>query len=156
MFEHVGESQLPLYFQHTWQLLRVGGVFLNHGIARRATDPEPTGLGFISRYVFPDGDLVSVNAALRYAEEAGFEVRDLESLREHYTLTLRHWARRLELHREQALQAVDQATYRVWRLFLPGSAHAFARGSLNIYQALLLKPDQGRSDLPLTRADWYR
>ena len=156
MFEHVGESQLPLYFQHAWQLLRAGGVFLNHGIARRATDPEPTGPGFISRYVFPDGDLVSVNAALRYAEEAGFEVRDLESLREHYTLTLRHWARRLELHREQALQAVDQATYRVWRLFLPGSAHAFAAGSLNVYQALLLKPDQGRSDLPLTRADWYR
>jgi cyclopropane-fatty-acyl-phospholipid synthase len=156
MFEHVGESQLPLYFRQAWRLLRPGGVFLNHGIARRATDPEPAGPTFISRYVFPDGDLVSIGVALGYAEGAGFEVRDLESLREHYALTLRHWARRLELHREQALQVVDPATYRVWRLFLLGSAYAFATGPLNIYQALLLKPDQGRSGLPLTRADWYR
>ena len=155
MFEHVGERQLPLYFRQAWRLLRPGGVFLNHGIARRATDPEPAGPTFISRYVFPDGDLVSIGVALGYAEEAGFEVRDLESLREHYALTLRHWARRLELHREQALRVVDLATYRVWRLFLSGSAYAFATGPLNIYQALLLKPDQGRSGLPLTRADWY-
>jgi cyclopropane-fatty-acyl-phospholipid synthase len=156
MFEHVGESRLPLYFQHAWQLLRPGGVFLNHGIARRTTDPEPKGPTFISRYVFPDGELVSVNATLRYAEEAAFEVRDVESLREHYTLTLRHWARRLELHRDQALQVVDEPTYRVWRLFLHGSAYAFALGALNVYQALLVKPDEGRSGLPLTRDDWYR
>ncbi len=155
MFEHVGESQLPLYFQHVWRLLRPRGVFLNHGIANRAIDPKPKGPTFISRYVFPDGDLVPINTTLRYAEEAGFEVRDVESLREHYTLTLRHWARRLELHRDQAVRAVDEPTYRVWRLFLPGSAYGFAAGLLNLYQTLLLKPDEGRSNLPLTRADWY-
>jgi cyclopropane-fatty-acyl-phospholipid synthase len=155
MFEHVGKVRLPLYFRHAWQLLRPGGVFLNHGIAVGATEPPPKGPTFISRYVFPDGELVPINATLRYAEEAGFEVRDVESLREHYALTLRHWARRLEFHRNQALQVVDQPTYRVWRLFLPGSAYGFAAGSLNVYQALLLKSDQGRSDLPLTRSDWY-
>jgi cyclopropane-fatty-acyl-phospholipid synthase len=156
MFEHVGQSQLPLYFQHAWRLLRPGGVFLNHGIANRAIDPQPKGPNFISRYVFPDGDLVPINATLRYAEEAGFEVRDVESLREHYTLTLRQWAQRLELHREEALQVVDEPTYRVWRLFLPGSAYGFAAGLLNVYQTLLAKPDEGRSGLPLTRKDWYR
>jgi cyclopropane-fatty-acyl-phospholipid synthase len=156
MFEHVGESQLPFYFQHVWRLLRPGGVFLNHGIANRPIDPVVKGPNFVSRYVFPDGELVPINAALRYAEEAGFEVRDVESLREHYTMTLRHWARRLELHRDQALQEVDEPTYRVWRLFLPGSAYGFAAGLLNIYQTVLLKPDGGRSSLPLTRKDWYR
>jgi cyclopropane-fatty-acyl-phospholipid synthase len=156
MFEHVGENRLPLYFQHAWQLLRPGGVFLNHGIALRANERWPKGPTFISRYVFPDGDLVPINTTLRYAEEAGFEVRDVESLREHYALTLRHWARRLEFHRDQALQVVDEATYRVWRLFLPGSAYGFATGPLNVYQALLLKPDDGQSGLPLTRGDWYR
>ena len=155
MFEHVGEKQLPLYFQRAWQLLRPGGVFLNHGIARREIDPQPQGPTFISRYVFPDGELVSINTALRYAEEAAFEVRDVESLREHYALTLRLWARRLEDQRDQALRLVDEATYRVWRLFLAGSAHGFASGALNIYQTLLLKPDHGSSDLPLTRNDWY-
>jgi cyclopropane-fatty-acyl-phospholipid synthase len=156
MFEHVGESQLPLYFQHVWQLLRSGGVFLNHGIANRPIDPNPKGSTFQNRYVFPDGELVPINVTLRCAEEAGFEVRDVESLREHYVLTLRHWARRLELHREEALQVVNEPTYRVWRLFLPGSAYGFAAGLLNVFQALLLKPEEGRSGLPLTRADWYR
>jgi cyclopropane-fatty-acyl-phospholipid synthase len=155
MVEHVGESRLPIYFQHAWQLLRPGGVFLNHGIARRTTDPEPAGPTFISRYVFPDGELIAVNAMLRYAEEAAFEVRDVESLRDHYTLTLRQWARRLELHRDRALQVVDEPTYRVWRLFLHGSAYAFASGALNVYQSLLVRPDRGCSGLPLTRADWY-
>jgi cyclopropane-fatty-acyl-phospholipid synthase len=50
---------------------------------------------------------------------------------------------------------VDEPTYRVWKLFLPGSAYGFASGALNVYQALLLKPDAGRSGLPLTRDDWY-
>jgi cyclopropane-fatty-acyl-phospholipid synthase len=156
MFEHVGESQLPFYFQHVWRLLRPGGVFLNHGIANRPIDPRPKGPNFISRYVFPDGDLVPINATLRFAEESRFEVRDVESLREHYTLTLRHWAQRLDLHRDKALRVVDEATYRVWRLFLPGSAYGFAAGLLNIYQTVLLKPNEGRSGLPLTRKDWYR
>jgi len=156
MFEHVGESRLPLYFRHAWQLLRPGGVFLNHGIAQRATDPRPQDPTFLDRYVFPDSELVPVSATLRFAEEAAFEVRDVESLREHYIFTLRHWARRLELHRDQAFQVVDETTYRVWQLYLHGSAYAFAVGLLNIYQVLLLKPDSGRSGLPLTRKDWYR
>jgi cyclopropane-fatty-acyl-phospholipid synthase len=156
MFEHVGENQLPLYFQHVWRLLRPGGVFLNHGIANRPIDPRPKGPNFVSRYVFPDGDLVPINATLRYAEEAKFEVRDVESLREHYALTLRHWAQRLESAREMALRTVDEPTYRVWRLFLPGSAYGFAAGLLNLYQTVLVKPLEGRSGLPLTRKDWYR
>jgi cyclopropane-fatty-acyl-phospholipid synthase len=85
-----------------------------------------------------------------------FHVRDVESLREHYALTLRHWVRRLEAHHDDALQCVDEPTYRVWRLFMSGSAHGFTHRRLNIYQVLLAKPDAGgRSGLPLTRADWY-
>jgi cyclopropane-fatty-acyl-phospholipid synthase len=156
MVEHVGESQLPVYFRQAWQLLRPGGVFLNHGIANRPIDPIPKGPTFVSRYVFPDGELVPISVTLRYAEDVGFEVRDVESLREHYTLTLRQWARRLELHRTDALKIVEEPIYRIWQLFLHGSAHAFAAGLLNVYQSLLVKPDTGRSGLPLTRADWYQ
>jgi cyclopropane-fatty-acyl-phospholipid synthase len=155
MFEHVGERLLPLYFQKAWHLLHPGGVFLNHGIAVRSIDPRLKGPNFIDRYVFPDGELVPINVTLRHAEDTGFEVRDVESLREHYTLTLRHWAHRLEIHRSEALKVVDERVYRVWRLFLQGSAHGFAAGLLNVYQVLLSKPIEGQSGLPLTRADWY-
>lgn len=156
MFEHVGEAKLVSYFGKALQLLRPGGVFLNHGIASRATDTPQAGPTFSNTYVFPDGELVPINITLHAAEESGFEVRDVESLREHYALTLRHWVRRLESHHEDALRFVDEPTYRVWRLFMSGSAYGFSAGKLNLYQTLLVKPDgQGRSGLPWTRADWY-
>jgi cyclopropane-fatty-acyl-phospholipid synthase len=106
--------------------------------------------------VFPDGELVPISTSLDVAESAGFEVRDVESLREHYALTLRHWVRRLEATHDRALQVVNEPIYRVWRLFMSGSAHGFAVGNLNVYQALLAKsgPD-GATGLPLTRADLY-
>jgi len=156
MFEHVGAALLPSYFSQAWRLLEPGGVFLNHGIASRATDKPAHGPTFSDTYVFPDGELVPIHVTLNAAEEAGFEVRDVESLREHYALTLRHWVRRLEAHRAQALRWVDEPTFRVWRLFMSGSAHGFATGRLNVYQCLLARPPEGgQSGLPLTRMDWY-
>jgi cyclopropane-fatty-acyl-phospholipid synthase len=105
--------------------------------------------------VFPDGEPVPIHVSTRLAEEAGFEVRDVESLREHYMLTLRHWVRRLEAHHEEAVRVTDEATYRVWRLFMSVSAYQFRTNGYNVYQSLLLKPERGSSGLPLTRADWY-
>jgi cyclopropane-fatty-acyl-phospholipid synthase len=156
MFEHVGEALLPIYFQRAYVLLEPGGVFLNHGIANTVADRPVNGPSFSDTYVFPDGELVPISTTTRVAEEAGFEVRDVESLREHYALTLRHWVRRLEAGYEQALAYVDEPTYRVWRLFMSGSAHGFTVGRLNVYQTLLVKPNaDGDSSLPLTRTAWY-
>ncbi len=155
MFEHVGEELLPEYFRRAYSLLRPGGVFLNHGIAHSATYRRQ-GPSFMDRYVFPDADLLPISTTLRAAELSGFEVRDVESLREHYALTLHHWVRRLEAHAEAARQIAGDTTYRIWRLYMAGTAHGFRRGRLNIYQALLSKPSQGQSGLPLTREDWYR
>jgi len=154
MFEHVGEAHLPEYFSRAWDLLRPGGVFLNHGISYSATYRR-RGPSFSDRYVFPDGDLVPISASLRAAELSGFELRDVESLREHYALTLHHWVQRLEAHQEEARRITDDITYRIWRLYMAGSAHGFRTGRLNIYQVLLSKPLHGHSGLPLTRADWY-
>jgi len=109
----------------------------------------------MERYVFPDGGVVPISTALRAAEVSGLEVRDVESLREHYELTLRHWVTRLEDHRDDAIRATDEQTYRVWRLYMSGSAYAMSTGRLNVYQALLAKSDGGASGLPLTREDWY-
>jgi cyclopropane-fatty-acyl-phospholipid synthase len=155
MFEHVGEARLPDYFSRAYRLLRPGAVFLNHGISRNPNAPERRGPTFISRYVFPDGELVPIGTTLSAAESSGFEVRDVESLREHYALTLGHWVRRLEESADEARRVVDETTYRVWRLYMSGSAHGFRTGRINVYQALLSKPDLGESGLPLTRDDWY-
>jgi cyclopropane-fatty-acyl-phospholipid synthase len=155
MFEHVGEAFLPEYFRRARDLLRPGGVFLNHGIASSATYRRQ-GPSFVDRYVFPDGELVPISTSLRAAESIGFEVRDVESLREHYALTLHHWVRRLEAHEDEARRVTDDTTYRIWRLYMAGVAHGFRSGRLNLYQTLLAKPLHGQSGLPLTREDWYR
>jgi cyclopropane-fatty-acyl-phospholipid synthase len=156
MFEHVGAAKMELYFQKAMQMLRPGGVFLNHAIASNATTKTRSGPTFTQRYVFPDGELTPINVSLKAAERVGFEVWDVESLREHYALTLRHWVRRLEENHLETLEYVSEPTYRVWRLFMSASAYGFMTGKLNIYQSLLLKQDSdGSSKLPLTRADWY-
>jgi cyclopropane-fatty-acyl-phospholipid synthase len=155
MFEHVSEALLPEYFGRAWDLLRPGGVFLNHGIAHSATYRR-RGPSFIDHYVFPDSELVPISASLRAAELSGFEVRDVESLREHYALTLHHWVRRLEAHAEEVRRITDDTTYRIWRLYMAGAAHRFRSGRLNVYQTLLVKPLHGETGLPLTREDWYR
>lgn len=156
MFEHVGADLLPTYFEKAWKLLKPGSAFLNHGIANTATEKPVAHPTFSETYVFPDGELTPISVTLLAAEKSGFEVRDVENLREHYALTLRHWVKRLEAHHDQALQFVDEPTYRVWRLFMSGSAYGFTHGRLNLFQSLLVKPDeQGQSKLPLTRKDWY-
>jgi cyclopropane-fatty-acyl-phospholipid synthase len=154
MFEHVGEKLLPEYFERAWRLLKPGGVFLNHGIAQTAHKPK-RGQSFVARYVFPDSELVPISTSLRAAEEAGWEVRDLESLREHYQMTLRHWVQRLEQQGSKARATVGDVAYRIWRLYMTVGAHRFGTGWLNVYQALLVKPDKGESRLPLRRGDWY-
>lgn len=155
MIEHVGRQKLPEYFSGIWKLLRPEGVFLCHGIAASSSEPPLKGASFIDHYVFPDGDLVPVSETLRVAEENGFELRDLESLREHYALTLRQWVQRLLASRDAACQLTDEATYRVWSLYMAGSAHGFDVGRGNLYQILLSKPQHGRTGLPLMRNDWY-
>lgn len=155
MFEHVGEAMLPGYFKQAFELLKPGGTFLNHGIARNFQVPKEHEADFAKRYVFPDGELVPISSTLRAAEEVGFEVRDVESLREHYELTLRHWVKNLEDHADVARKATDDTTYRIWRLYLAGSANGFRTGIYSIHQALLVKPDHGQARLPLTRNDWY-
>jgi cyclopropane-fatty-acyl-phospholipid synthase len=155
MVEHVGETNLPEYFQCAYRLLRPGGVFLCHGIGAPENRPKLKGANFVDLYVFPDGELVPIGTMTRSGERAGFEVRDVENLREHYTLTLGHWVRGMEKHAEQARRLVDEVTYRIWRVHMAGSAHYFSRGRLDLYQTLLVKSERGESGLPLTRAEWY-
>ena len=157
MAEHVGREKLPDYFGAAHRALKPGGVFLNQAIGESVVArPNNRNGSFIDQYIFPDGDIPPLPNMLRAAESAGFEISDVENLREHYALTLGHWLRRLERHHAEALSFVDEATYRVWRLYLAGSAHGFRRGHIAVYQTLLAKLDSsGQTRLPLTRDDWY-
>lgn len=158
MFEHVGRDKLAEYFGTAHKLLKAGGLFLNHGIANQhRTLRDGRASGFMDRFIFPDGELVNVSDALQVAERAGFEVRDVENLREHYMRTLRAWVAKLERNREEAIAAAGEQSYRAWRLYMAGSAQGFRVGRLGLFQSLLAKPLPSGAvpDLPATRRDLY-
>src|SRR5690349_14853288 len=155
VLEHMGASQLPEYFGRIYDLLKPGGVFLNHHITRSAIRPVPVWRDFVLRYVFPNGELEPISDVLVQAERAGFELRDVECLREHYALTLRQWVKRLEEEHDEAVRCTDEVCYRVMRIYMVGACFGFETGGYGLYQSLLSRPDDGRSGLPLTRADWY-
>lgn len=155
MFEHVGRKNLGVYFGKIQRLLRDGGVVLNHGITLNA--PEQYELGsdigrFIDEYVFPGGELSHVSRVMQEMAAQGLECADAESLRPHYARTLWHWVDRLEANRAAAVSKVGEKAYRIWRIYMAGSAHAFERGWMSIYQILAAKSRlDGRLTLPLTR-----
>jgi cyclopropane-fatty-acyl-phospholipid synthase len=167
MFEHVGAARLPDYFTRASRVLRPGGLFLNHGIVdlelarpRHARTRLRQWLWregrFLQRYVFPGGELVPLARVVGAAERAGLETRDVESLREHYVVTLRDWVGRLEQRADEAVALVGEPTFRIWRLYLAASASAFAEGRIGVVQLLLSKAPVGRGDtVPLTRHDLY-
>jgi cyclopropane-fatty-acyl-phospholipid synthase len=156
MFEHVGLDNLPMYFSVVHRLLRPGGLFLNHGITHESEGWQPTiSTRFINRYVFPDGQLDTISNIQRVMEQSKFEIADVEALRRHYALTLRHWVNRLERQHLQALQHVNEATYRVWRLYMAACALEFESGEIGIYQVLAAKRNAGNPTWPLTRRHLY-
>jgi cyclopropane-fatty-acyl-phospholipid synthase len=151
MFEHVGEARLAAYFDRLRTLLAPHGRLLNHGISRppgqRARLPHRS---FVNRYVFPDGELHEVGRVVSAIQQAGFEARHVESLREHYALTLRHWVANLEQSWNQAVAEVGEGRARVWRLYMAGSAIGFEAGRTNIHQVLATAlTDDGVSGMPL-------
>jgi cyclopropane-fatty-acyl-phospholipid synthase len=154
--EHVPEKCFDEYFARAYEMIRPGGQFLHHAIVSTPSIQKQPGLSFMNRYVFPDHFLATIGQTVGCGEAAGFEVRDVESLREHYKLTLEHWLARFEAARGDIERQTDPLSFRVFRLYLAGSAYAFDCGRLNIYQTLLAKPQGGQSGLPLTREDWYR
>lgn len=153
--EHLGERMMPTFFGKVRRLLRRDGLYLHHGITLKPYTPYPEWRAFTLKYVFPDGELAPINNTLNRLAEAGFEIRDVESLREHYMLTLERWLRRLEQSADEVKRLTDEVTYRIYRIYLAGAMHGFKWGTYNLYQTLAVNSGEEVSGLPLTRADWY-
>lgn len=159
MFEHVGRKNLPGYFRRVHSLLADNGIAMNHGIT--SSDPEggESSLGggdFIDRYVFPQGELPHISLALRAAQEGGLEALDVESLRRHYARTLEHWADRFETNGETIRKIVGEKTYRIWRVYLAGCAHAFDADEVSIFQILCQKSGKPAASILWSRRYIYR
>ena len=144
--------QLAEYFGRLYALLRPGGRLLNHGICWPKGSAGLSRRSFVANYVFPDGELHEVGIIAQAMQACGFEVRDTESLREHYALTLRNWVRNLDEHWDEAVRIAGAGRARVWRLYMAGSALNFESGNITVHQVLGVRPHAGGgADMPLTR-----
>jgi len=159
MFEHVGTRNYARYFGKIHGVLKPGGMVLNHGITHNALGADSLGSGigdFVEEYVFPGGELTHVSRVIEGMAAQGLELVDAEALREHYAKTLWNWVDRLEHNADAARTEVGEERYRVWRIYMAGSAHAFDRGWLSLWQLLAGKPHaDGRLPHPLTREYMY-
>lgn len=159
MFEHVGRKNLPVYFGKLMRLLKPGGLVMNHGITLNTVGQNELGSdigAFIDEYVFPGGELTHISHVVQEMAAQGLESWDVESLRMHYARTLWNWVERLEASRAAAIEKVGEKIYRIWRIYMAGSAHAFERGWMSIYQVLAGKPlSDGRLGVPATREYIY-
>jgi cyclopropane-fatty-acyl-phospholipid synthase len=152
--EHIGLKQLPAYFQFLLRRLRPGGRLLNHCITEPSNKQSVVREGFISRYIFPDGELTGVGRLVSEMHDNGFEVRHEENLREHYAMTTAAWATNLDRHWPESVNEVGVATARIWRLYLAGVRMGFERNDIQLHQVLGVKVHRGgRSDMPL-RPTW--
>jgi cyclopropane-fatty-acyl-phospholipid synthase len=153
MAEHVGAKNMVRYFSKLYGLVRDGGRVLNHAIAS-VGGSRLSSRSFVGRYVFPDGELLDLADTIRAMERAGFEVRDVENLREHYAETLRRWVANLDEHWDEAVELVGSRRARVWRLYMSGSINGFDDNGLQLYQTLGVRSARRPTDLPPTRRDW--
>jgi cyclopropane-fatty-acyl-phospholipid synthase len=152
MSEHVGRAQTPAYAAALYGLLRPGGRLLNHAISWNAGPTSPDPDSFIPRYVFPDGEMISLGEMVAALESARFEVLDVEALRRHYALTLRAWVGRLEENWNEAVKLAGAGRARVWRLYMASSAIGFENGLTGVNQVLVRRP--GGEEPPLRRTAW--
>ncbi|MER5616471.1 cyclopropane-fatty-acyl-phospholipid synthase family protein [Streptomyces sp. NPDC002215] len=157
MAEHVGSVRFREYADDLYALLKPGGRLLNHQIARRPEKDESAYHvdEFIDAYVFPDGELAPVGRTVATLEEAGFEARDVESIREHYALTLRRWVANLEKQWDRAVRTTSAGRARVWRLYMAACALSFEHNKIGVNQILVVRPAEGgASRMPLRARDW--
>ncbi|MFF2128050.1 class I SAM-dependent methyltransferase [Streptomyces olivochromogenes] len=158
MAEHVGAERYLEYAEVLYRLLKPGGRLLNHQIARppRRDESAYDVDEFIDAYVFPDGELAPIGTTVTQLERAGFEVRDVESIREHYALTLRRWVTNLEAQWARAVALTGPGRARVWRLYMAASAVAFERNRIGVNQVLAVRTPEpsGASGMPLRARTW--
>jgi cyclopropane fatty-acyl-phospholipid synthase-like methyltransferase/DUF1365 family protein len=151
MGEHVGEEQYPTYAGILFAALKPTGRLLLQQMSRHQ-GTAPGGGAFIESYIAPDMHMRPVSQTIGFLEGAGFEVRDVEAMREHYVTTVAHWIETLESRWDEFVALLGEETARVWRLYLVGGALSFEEGRMGVDQFLVVKAAaDGSSAMPATR-----
>ena len=153
MGEHVGKDNYPAFLATLYGLLRDEGRLLTQQMSHAAN--HPGGGPFIERYIAPDMHMRPLPELLGTIHAAGFEIRDVHALREHYVRTVEAWTAEFERRWDDVVELVGHEQARVWRLYLVGGALTFEENRMGVDQILSVKPTaSGHSGMPATRLGW--
>jgi len=156
IIEHVGKANYQAFFREVYDLLKPGGLFLNHGITRHYSWRETPQWEFLVEHVFPNGELSHISHICDAMEEVDFEIVDVDGLRQHYSVTCRIWAERLRANEEKAIALVGRRKYRTWLLYLTSASIGFEQRSIGLHQVLVQRVDPGAAVVPSAREEIYR
>jgi cyclopropane-fatty-acyl-phospholipid synthase len=146
MFEHVGVGHYRRFFRALRRLLADDGVALVHTIGRAET-PGCTN-PWLRKYIFPGGYSPALSEIVPAIEGSGLWITDIEVLRRHYALTLRHWRQRFLANRHRLAASFDERFLRMWEFYLAGCEMSFRYRRCVVFQIQISKrPDS----LPLLR-----
>lgn len=146
MFEHVGVANYRAFFRKLNQVLDPDGIGLLHTIGR--TDRRGATNPWIQKYIFPGGYIPALSEVSAALEGSGLLCTDVEVLRLHYAITLRHWRSRFAANRDLACRINDERFCRMWEFYLAGAELAFRHDNQVVFQIQLAhRPDA----VPLTR-----
>ena len=153
MGEHVGAKNYPTFLAKLYGLLRDEGRLLTQQMSHGPN--HPGGGPFIESYIAPDMHMRPLPELLTLIDAAGFEIRDVHALREHYVRTVEAWYQEFERRWDEVVELVGIEQARVWRLYLVGGALTFEESRMGVDQILSVKPTAaGRSGMPATRLGW--
>ncbi len=150
MLEHVGKRDFPVLGNVINRCLKSHGRGLIHTIGRNVPGPMNA---WVERRIFPGAYPPTIKEMMDIFEPGCLSVLDVENLRLHYAITLRHWRERFESHREQIEDMMDEEFVKAWRLYLSGSIAAFDLGELQLFQVVFAR--SSNNELPWSRTHLY-
>jgi cyclopropane-fatty-acyl-phospholipid synthase len=150
MLEHVGRENYAELGSVIRRSLSSAGRGLIHSIGRN----HPGLLHpWITRRIFPGAYAPSLGEMMQMFEPSGLSVLDVENIRLHYALTLRHWLDRYRSAEDRVRRMFDDTFVRMWRLYLAGSIAGFETGTLQLFQVVFTTRENNH--IPLTRQHLY-
>lgn len=138
MFEHVGHKNYRTFMEVLQRCLKPQCMALLHTIGKN--DSLPGVDPWISRYIFPNGEIPSLKQ-ISDALEPELIVEDLHNFGPDYDRTLMAWYENFENGWEKLKHNYSDRFHRMWTYYLRVCAGAFRARDLQLWQFVISRGD---------------
>jgi cyclopropane-fatty-acyl-phospholipid synthase len=137
MFEHVGHKNYAKYFKVAERCLKDNGLFLLHTIGKNDCNPGVN--PWTAKYIFPNGELPSLEQITHAVDKTGMYVEDVENFGVYYETTLMAWFDNFNRAWDSLKDKYSEEFYRLWKFYLLSCAGAFNARDIHLWQVVMSK-----------------